>query len=372
MVKNYSARLTKMKDRRLGDDGNVAFAEGRSYDSVLSKYDSISSEAYEIRGSSDTTRYALGAMQAVDQKYTDISIGDGDKVIDKLSSEIFKFESSLQFEYQGSVPLNIHIRRHSDIDILALHGGMITYDPAAAKIHGKNYGSVPKSALQYLIELREACENILENSYRTAVVDISGAKSICLSGGEFRRKVDVVPSHWHNTSEYMRSGEKHDRQVMILDKRNQTTISNLPFLHMKKINDKDALTRGGVKKVIRLLKTLRADSEDEITLSSFDIASIVWNFNNDGLNVSPTREFALISAAQSELSAMCTDRDRTSKLLTPDGSRKILDTKSKFESLQKLLVEIDAIASDIAIEYDPLFPWKAGGIRAALESAYVS
>lgn len=32
-------------------------------------------EAYESKGNGDATRYALGAMEAVDAKYTSVSLG---------------------------------------------------------------------------------------------------------------------------------------------------------------------------------------------------------------------------------------------------------------------------------------------------------
>lgn len=372
MAIDYSKRLTRMRERRQGGGSGIVnlAEESLGYGSqILAGY---TKEGYEGRGKTDTTRYALGAMQAVDSGYTNVSIKEGDRVKSQLSNDLYCSGISVEFEYQGSVPLDIHIKRHSDIDLLVLHGQILTYDRTAALLAGKSYGAfLPKTSLQYLLELRSACEHVLVKAYPAADVDTSGAKSINISGGSFQRKVDVVPSHWYDSAAYQGSGQKHDRMVEVLDKRVPMTISNAPFLHMKRVNDKDTVTSGGAKKVIRFLKTLKADCDQDISLSSYDIASLVWHFNDRDLNQPTYRELALIAVAQAELNAMCRDYARTCQLVTPDGSRKIIDEPGKFMSLQKLSAEVDAIAADIAKELDPLVQWLPERIRPALEAASI-
>ncbi|WP_148213494.1 hypothetical protein [Rhodospirillum centenum] len=371
MAIDYSKRLVQMRERRQGTaESTRKFTEHYAYSSE--GFTGSTKEAYENRSRSESTKYALGAMQAVDPEYTKVSIAEGDRVKQKLSNGLYKSGISTEFEYQGSVPLDIHIKRHSDIDLLVLDSRFVTCDHAAALTAGNQYGKLlPKSAAQYLIELRRNCERILIEAYPAANVNTSGAKSINLSGDSFQRKVDVVPSHWHDSATYQRTRQKHDRVVQILDKIEQKTIPNLPFLHIKKVNDKDKATLGGTKKVIRFLKTLKADCDQDITLSSYDIASLVWHFNDRGLAQPTSRELALIAVARAELNAMCRDYSGTCKLTTPDGSRKIIDKPEKFTSLQKLSAEVDAIASDIARELDPMVQWFPDRIRPALEAVSI-
>jgi hypothetical protein len=157
-------------------------------------------------------------------------------------------------------------------------------------------------------------------------VDKSGAKAISLSGGSLQRKVDVVPSHWYDTVRYQFIGLEEERAVSILVKDEGRTMDNLPFLHMKHINDKNVRTWGGTKKVIRLLKNLKNDSDyaSLITLSSYDIASLVWHFPDTSLQVM--------------------------KLQTPDGTRKVIDSSEKFTGLLLLSLEVDQLAE--AVESD--------------------
>jgi hypothetical protein len=351
---DYSRRLSQLKQRRLGD-ADIRFSESNNYASTSFSQDSLSRELYENRTEKEAAKYLLGAMQAVDSDYTKTSIKEGERVIDQLSKPLAISGNNAEFKFQGSVPLDVHIKRHSDIDILVLDGRVFTYDGASAAAARINYGGSPaKSALQCLLELRSSCENILSKAFPATSIDTKGAKSITLSGGSLRRKVDVVPSHWHNTAEYITTNYDHYRAVRILDKSVPETAFNYPFLHMHKINFKDNMTNGGVKKAIRLLKTLKADCDQEIKLSSYDIASLVWHFDNGGLSKSYTRELSIVSSVQLELHKLRGNYLAAMNLDTPDGSRKIFDVPNKFTSLQKLSSELDAVVEDAALEINAL------------------
>src|SRR5690606_14681900 len=81
-------------------------------------------------------------------------------------------------------------------------------------------------------ELRTQSEIKLKSRYHAAEVNTSGRKSIALSGGSLRRKIDIVPSSWHDTHDFQRSKSEHFRAVAIYDKGNHTLIENKPFLHI--------------------------------------------------------------------------------------------------------------------------------------------
>lgn len=134
-----------------------------------------------------------------------------------------------------------------------------------------------------MLNLRTSCESVLQAKFPAAKVDKSGSKSIALTGGSLRRKVDVVPSHWHDTAAFQQSRNKWDREVRILDKDAGRLISNRPFLHMQRIENKDVRTDGGAKKAIRLLKNIKRDSSHNIKLTSYDIAGLVWHLDDDAL-----------------------------------------------------------------------------------------
>lgn len=349
MPVDFDRRLKNLRDRRLGLTAPLAKSFAAA-DSAAIQMRALKEEAYQRRVAGRATKYALGAMQAVDPEYTQNSYAEGDRIQGQLRDAL-EGEISVEFRYQGSVPLNIHIKGVSDIDMLVLRNDFRTYDPTgpAAKA-GRYRNPMADTPLSRLRRLRSRCETILTCAYPAANVDTSGAKSITLSGGSLRRKVDVVPSHWHDTIHYQASAQEHERAVSILVKDANRTMDNLPFIHMERINAKDIGTWGGTKKTIRLLKNLKSDSDFDslISLSSYDIASLVWHFPDSSLQVVDSKELALLAAAKLHLTWCAANKAAVMELPTPDGTRKIIDSDAKFVGLQLLSLEVDQLAEGVA------------------------
>ena len=346
---NYSQKLANMRTRRQGLDSSAALNKSESsYTTDSANF----TEAYESRGKTEAIKYALGAMQELEAKYTKISIEEGDRVREQLRTGLSNAGIPVTFEYQGSVPLNIHIRFSSDIDLLVLHDAFVTVDWSGPRAH--TYSVRQGSLLEDILELRQTCELILEDKFPAVNVDKKGAISIALSGGSLRRKVDVVPSHWHDTTSYQQSFAKHDREVRVLNKFESRMIANQPFLYMKKIEDKDQRTAGGTKKAIRLLKNIKKDSTNEIKLTSYDIAALIWQMNDNTLNKPYYLELSLVAEVQKHLQFLVDNPVYAQTLDVPDQSRKILDTADKLRSLKILKIEVDELALDIAHEIGPI------------------
>lgn len=350
MSKDYDSKLQGLKRRRQGGtSGLLAKSDSVALDSA---FHVPLEEAYEKRSINKATRYALGALQEVDAQYTKNSYAQGDRVKNQLEKSLLG-EIPVEFEYQGSVPLNVHIRGTSDVDLLVLRKGFVTIDISGAKnLRGEYSDWTGESGPQLLLRLRTRSASVLRAAFPEADVDTSGSKSIALSGGSLSRKIDVVPSHWHDTVDYQKTGEKKDREVCILDTSSAQTIKNYPFLHMHHINVKDILANGGAKKMIRLLKTLKVDSDRAalITLNSYDVAGLVWHFRSDALNVQRWNELSLVAVAQTELASFVVDKPRAMQLKTPDGTRCIIDSDEKFTALIFLYIEVNELAEAIAQE----------------------
>lgn len=349
MPVDFDQRLRNLRDRRLGLTTPLAKSVTAA-DSATLQTRVLKEEAYQRRAAGRATKYALGAMQAVDPEYTQNSYDEGDRVQRQLRDAL-ESEISVEFRYQGSVPLDIHIKGVSDIDMLVLRDDFHTYDPnGAAALAGHYRNPIADTPVSRMRRLRTRCETILTGAYPAANVDTSGAKSITLSGGSLRRKVDVVPSHWHDTAQYQLSGQEHERGVSILVKDENRTAKNLPFVHMKCINTKDIDTWGGTKKAIRLLKNLKNDSDYAklIQLSSYDIASLVWHFPVSSLQVIDSKELTLLAASKLHLTWCAANKAAVMDLQTPDGTRKIIDSDAKFVGLQLLSLEVDQLTEGVA------------------------
>jgi len=348
---DFDQRLRNLRDRRLGLTAPLAKSLAANERFAMDSR-ALKEEAYQRRAAGRATRYTLGVMQAVDAEYTQNSYDEGDRVQRQLQTALEDI-ISVEFRYQRSVPLDIHIKGVSDIDMLVLRTDFRTYD-----VHGPNAQAgqyrhpMVDTPVSRLRDLRSRCETILTDAYPAADVDKSGAKAISLSGGSLQRKVDVVPSHWYDTVRYQFIGLEEERAVSILVKDEGRTMDNLPFLHMKHINDKNVRTWGGTKKVIRLLKNLKNDSDyaSLITLSSYDIASLVWHFPDTSLQVVDVRDLSLLAATKLHLNWCAANKAEVMKLQTPDGTRKVIDSSEKFTGLLLLSLEVDQLAE--AVESD--------------------
>jgi hypothetical protein len=364
-VANYTQKLANMRSRRRGLDSLAALSKSAAFAADAATF----VEAYESRAKTEAIKYALGAIQELEAKYTKISIEEGNRVRDQLKTGLNTAGIPVTFEYQGSVPLNVHIRFSSDIDLLVLHDGFVTVDRTGPR--APTYRTLPGSVLADMLTLRGSCESILEQKFPAVTVDKTGAKSIALSGGSLQRKVDVVPSHWHDTAAFQQSRAKHDREVKVLDKNDLTLVTNRPFLHMQRIEEKDQRTSGGTKKVIRLLKNLKKDSSQEIKLTSYDIAALVWHLNDDALRKPSYLELSLVAEVQKYLQLLADNPSFAKTLDVPDQSRKILDTAEKLQSLHQLKMEVDELAVDIAREINPIFASSPDLIQRRLMEAQI-
>ena len=294
MARDINQRLQQLRNRRDGSRGVITagITLGSTFNSITPV------ESWESRGAGNQphTRYALGSMQAVSDTYTRISKETAERVANQLKDRLAKSEIHAEFRLQGSVPLDVHIKGVSDVDLLALSNELYTYDPkGAVALRGGYKNPAKRTSLEVLNELRNLVESSLDDAFPAVKVDKSGAKAVKISGGSLARDVDVVPAHWSDTNLYQATGTASDRGTMILDKKKQATIENQPFRHIELIRSRCGLVDGGLRKAIRLCKNVKADSDRTITLPSFDIASVMYHMNLEELQRGSYYELSILA-----------------------------------------------------------------------------
>jgi hypothetical protein len=234
MVRLIGNRLDRLSKRRQGLD-RLGRVTANSQIEIISK--SSLQESWQKRATNQSyTRYALGSMQEVGPDYTRISIETAERVGAQLKTGLGGAGIAADFRLQGSVPLNVHIRGVSDVDLLTVDTDFMTYSSNGALSLGGHYMHPSyKTSVGVLTALRSESEKILKSKYPAATIDTSGGKTINISGGSLARPVDVVPSHWHDGNAYQMSRQEHDRTVTILNKKVPTTIDNLPLASVAKL-----------------------------------------------------------------------------------------------------------------------------------------
>ncbi len=326
MTIEYQNALSEMRLRRRGGDYAIA-------------------ERYQKRATQPAIQYALGAMQEVEPDYTRVSIEEGQRVAGHVKDGSAR---TVEIRMQGSVPLNTHIRRASDVDMLVINEGFFNYDRSGAKASlYASYPDFPIPGTQEMATFRKECEDILTTRFYAANVDTTGAKAIQVSEGSVVRKVDIVPANWYCGLDFQNTGLEQDKEIHIYNKETGERPRNHPFKFLHQVEVKDTATQGGVKKSVRMVKNIKNDSPSEIELSSYDITSLIWNMPNEWLNLAGAHDLTILANTQAYLEYLINRPDFTKSLNTPDGSRKAIDTQDKMTALNLLSTEVTNLAQAV-------------------------
>ncbi|MDP5587014.1 hypothetical protein P3785_29165 [Pseudomonas aeruginosa] len=358
---DFENRLKSLKERRQGSRERAIFESMDSFaanQAILTGRDVRKREFFETLNESAGVKYAIGAMAAVDEAATKVSIREGERVADSLIKSLSSEGESVTKRLQGSVALDIHIKGHSDVDMLILVTNPVNVELPKVVPNGYLPSSDPRSLLQIIRDVRAKSERILPVNFPKANVDCSSSKCICVSGGSLAREVDVVPAIWFDTIKYQSSSQDHDRGVKIYNKSDDEFLLNFPFTHIKLVNDRDALYGGNLKSVIRLMKNMIADMPDYKKrvvkqLSSYDLAAIGYHMN-ENLYAPYYMKLSLIEKTRAHLAFLLAAKDYRSSLSVPDQGRKIFDNDGKVEALSILSKEMDDLAVSIFKELQPL------------------
>lgn len=348
MATDITKRLSQLRARRNGTD-RMAMDESVRREALANAFYPSPAEAWENRAKDNQphTRYAIGAMQAVSDTYTRISIETGYRVANQLNGRLTKVGIEAEFRLQGSVPLNVHIRRVSDVDLLVIDSSHLTYRTMGIKAQSGDYRASTRTSIEVLRRLRWQVEANLPDAFPAAEVDWSGAKAVKISGGSLPRSVDVVPAHWLDTIDFQATGNETDRGVEIYNKKTDETIENFPFLHISRVAERCESIGGGLRKSIRLCKGIKADSDRDISLPSYDIAATMYHADMNAFQWGQYFDLAVLSETQRFLDTLANDFDFAKTLAVPDGSRKIFDSAEKLTGLVHLSLEINELLNKV-------------------------
>jgi hypothetical protein len=323
-----ATRLERLGSRRI--DPNIKSAK-------------LLNESWRSIAQSESVRYVVGAMQPIDPEYTKNTYAQGERVKNQLQQRLAQ---ACDYEYQGSTTNDTHIKAASDIDLLVLTQQFWTLESPQQPTNP--YTGDP---VQDLIDLRSAAVTAIREAFPTVSIDVSGAKSISLTGGSLTRDVDVVPANWYDTNQYAANNkEKMYRGVQIVDVKSKERINNTPFLHNAWIQYRDSQTGGGLRKAARLMKSLKYDSES-IDLSSYDLVSIAYNMPDAGLVVPKGQELMLLGACVDFVRNVQASQVLQDSIVVPDGHRKVFAAgHATAAGLGQLSSELKRLAADVLSE----------------------
>jgi len=359
---DFSKRLASLKERRQGSRERAIYDSMDSHSadfSVARGRDIRKAEPFELLNETAGVKYSIGAMAPVDTKSTNVSISEGNRVADSLINSLNAQSENLTKRLQGSVALDIHIKGHSDVDMLIIVNNPVIIELPKVPPSYYSPSTDPRSLINIAKEVRSKSEKTLPINFPKTDIDISGNKSIAMSGGSLSRKVDIVPAIWYDSREYQRTNQNHDRGIKIYHKKNHEFILNYPFKHIKLVHERDSIYSGNLKCCIRLIKNMVADMPEykksiAKKLTSYDLAAIGYHMNEE-LRVPSYMRLGLVEKIRAHLELLSISSEYRESLRVPDGSRVIFDESEKVSALKILHKEFSDLAKSI---YSELAPYK--------------
>lgn len=346
MAKNYRLLTESIKGRINPDN----FALKKSFS------DELATVSY-----SEVLTYIRLAMKGVEPEYTQKSKDAGERVKEHLSKKL----SDVVFRYQGSVMTDTHIKGYSDIDLLTICDKFYTYDaPKVKQILESteqrarywqtsitkmekevNTSSYQGNTLQDLRQLRLDSESILTDVYD--ICDTTKPKSIKIKNQSLNREVDIVIANWYDDVSSIINDKGEYRGIQVYNKdTNSKGDPDYPFLSIKRINEKSADTNGRLKRMIRFLKNVKADSNQDIDLSSFDINAVFYDI--EVAKYQTLSFYELVPVVYNQLKEICTNQTKADSIISVDGREYIFRyNNKKLDNLKLLMAEVEGIFTDL-------------------------
>lgn len=348
MAKNYASLIENIKKRSNPDLINESELFTKTFSAELND---VKSKALE---------YVKRAMQGVEPRYTERTFEAGNKIKEHLKRN----NPSLDYKYQGSVMCNTHIKGHSDIDLVQITNTFYSHESKdnfkkkintdysltfsqkqnlLNVINGNPYSGDVHADLR---NIRIEAENVLANTYKN--VDKTKSKSIEVNPTNPDRIVDVVTASWYKNVNSTLNEDDDLKGVQVYDKEKNIRLPiDYPFLKIRLLNKKDIQVNGRLKKMIRFVKTLKADSEYNLKgFSSFDISSVCYNINTTEYYQKSYYELVLVLYV--EFKKIIEDENYRNSIMSIDNTEPIFKGKEEKVRLLKMVFnEITAVFNDL-------------------------
>lgn len=276
---NYTKRLTNLQNRRFDRELN----------------ESIISRSFSTKGLPDDIKYLMESMRPIDQKYNARTIEAASNVQKHLEGG-FHLHFNRAYRTQGSVMTATNIKVHSDYDLLTI---IDRYHFNAPGIPNES-DYTASNPDEDISALRTQSTDILKGIYDE--VDDKGEKSISVFNKSLNRKVDIVFCFWYHGQRYINTNNEYYKGVYLYKFPAKKKEADFPFAHISQVNSKGNETLDGSRKGIRLLKTLRADSDTELKIvKSFQLTTIIHSIPNINLLYSAGNELGIAKAISDEI-----------------------------------------------------------------------
>ena len=302
--------------------------KGRRYDEALRE--PVLSDAFHQSGYSDCLLYAMESMVEIDASYAYKVYANSRRIHEIVAKSLKQRGYDVDYRYQGALKTYSNILLYGDVEIIVIK---------------KNLSEKPHQDMQTLaMDLLE----ILRKDPTFKSVDYSDKTRIRITAQKPTCEIDLLPSMWINSAEYLKTKNEIYRGIAEFDFKNKKVKKYLPFLNIARINSRDQHTNGNLKAMSRLLMTLRADSEEKINLRDSEINAILYNMPLEELSAPMNKILMLLPKVSARLEKLSTDTAYFSQMLSPaEKDRVFAGRPEKQQEIRKLNSSLSLLISDL-------------------------
>ncbi len=318
MSEDSNSHLNKLLDRRFDQDKKEAY---------------LSSSFHEYENYGPWTKYLLECTKPLDLSYRKTVFRVTGEMIKKFESELNHENFKIDIRYQGAIQSNTQVHLLGDVEILVI---LTPRSKEKASKSVEKLGTLLMSALS--------------SSSLFDKVDFSSKTNIELVAKYPQAQVSVLPTVWIDTQSYKESRREIDRGVAEYDFLKRTRRSYLPFRNIARINFKDLQVRGNLKRIIRLVRCLQLDSEENINLNHYEIACMLYNLREKKLDISQDYILTLLPKVSLYLEKLV-KFDMLKRVISPSRKELVfINEEEKKPELLKLKKEIDMVLGNLSHE----------------------
>jgi hypothetical protein len=291
------------------------------------------SDAFNEHDYSAVLLYALDSMCEVEPSYANKAFHIGKRIQEKLSKELKNRKYNVDFRYQGPIQTETHIVLYGDIELMVI----------AESVYSEPWKVVKNITMEMMDILTQGSVYQRVDNSDKLKIRVQTLKPSC--------EINILPAVWLENKEYKETKREIDRGVTEFNMLRKTRRRYLPFKHIARINGKDAKTNGGLKRVIRLLRTLVQDTETTIDLTPQEIESIMYAIPEKQLIYEAKKPLALLNIAFAQLSRLSQDLTYLQKLVSPSERELVFGRKAyKQAEINRLKDNLNELISALSKE----------------------
>jgi len=309
--------------------------KGRRYDEALRE--SAMSEAFDESDYPDCIKYTLECMMEIDPSYAYKVYGNTRRIHERMDKALIKKGYEVEYRYQGALKTYSNILLYGDVEIIVINN----------KVSNKPHVDVRMLAQDLL--------DILSKDKTFKSVDYSNKTKIRITASKPTCEIDILPSVWVNSKEYVQTKNEIYRGIAEFDFLNKRVKKYLPFLNIARLNAKDQKTDGNFMALCRLVQSVKEDAEEHINLTNSEISSMLYVIPDNYLTMSHKKQLSIVPMASKVLNRVASDPKYFSAIRSPSEKDILFAGKpEKQQEVKKLSIALNRLLFDVNKELNKM------------------